>query len=87
MASAPVAVLRALRLALDHDAGGQVGDADGTVGPVDVLPARAGGAVGVDPEILVRDLDVDGLVHHGVDPNRGEARVAARAGVKGGDAD
>jgi hypothetical protein len=40
--------LRALVLALDDDAGGKVGDADGGVGLVDVLAAGTGGAVGVD---------------------------------------
>ena len=50
--------LRALVLALDDDARGPVGDPHGRVGLVDVLAARAAGAVGVDLEVLVVDLDV-----------------------------
>src|SRR5690606_11242995 len=55
-----VLVLAALVLALDDDAGGQVGDADGRVGLVDVLAAGAGGAEGVHPDVGVAHLD---LVH------------------------
>jgi hypothetical protein len=47
-----VLVLRALVLALDHDAGRQVGDADRRIGLVDVLAAGAGGAEGVDAQVL-----------------------------------
>jgi hypothetical protein len=43
-----VLVLAALVLALDHDAGRQVGDADRRLGLVDVLAAGAGGTVGVE---------------------------------------
>ena len=43
-----VAVLRAVVLAGGDDAGRQVGDAHGRIGPVDVLAARTRGAVGVD---------------------------------------
>jgi hypothetical protein len=38
-------------LALGHDAGGQVGDAHGRVGLVDVLAAGAAGAEGVDAQV------------------------------------
>ncbi len=57
-----VLVLRALFLALDHDAAGQVGDAYGRVGLVDVLAACPGGAVGIDSQIGRVDLDGDLLV-------------------------
>src|SRR5690606_27598293 len=52
-----VLVLRALFLAFDHDAGGQVGDADGRFGLVDVLATGAGGAIGVHAQVGRVDLD------------------------------
>ena len=54
-------MLRPLVLARDDDAGRQVRDADGGIGDVDVLSARAAGPVRVDAEILVLDLEVDVL--------------------------
>src|SRR3990172_1501992 len=54
-----VFVLRALVLAGGHDPGGQVGDADGGVGHVDVLPAVPPGPERIDPEVLLLDLDLD----------------------------
>ena len=51
--------LRLLVLLRHHDAARKVGDADGGVGGVDALAARAARAEGVDPQILVVDLDVD----------------------------
>src|SRR5262249_8407957 len=59
--------LRALVLALHDDAGGDVGDAHGRVGLVDVLAAGAGGAVGVDAQVGVVDLDLDTLVDQRAD--------------------
>ena len=61
----PVLVLRALVLALHHDAGRDVGQAHGGVGLVHVLPARAARAVGVDAQVLLLDLDLDGVVELG----------------------
>src|SRR5690606_13105692 len=52
-----VGVLAAFGLGLDHDAGGQVGDADGRVGLVDVLAAGARGAEGVDAQVGRVHLD------------------------------
>ena len=54
-----ILVLRALVLAFDHDAGGQMGDANRRVGLVDVLAAGAGGAIGIDAQI--RRIQVDGF--------------------------
>src|SRR5438093_3154870 len=51
--------LALLVLALDHEVGGQVGDAHGAVGRVDALAARPLRAEHVDPEVLVFDLHVD----------------------------
>ncbi len=82
-----VLVLGALVLALDDDPGGDVGDADGGVGRVDVLAALAAGPVGVDLEIVGADGDLDVVVDFGVDEDGGEGGVAALGGVVGGDAD
>src|SRR5690606_36788618 len=49
--------LAAFGLGLDHDAGGQVRDADGRVGLVDVLAAGARGAEGVDVQVGRVHLD------------------------------
>ena len=43
-------------MALDDDADGLVGDADGRSGLVDVLAAGSAGAVGVDTDVLLLDL-------------------------------
>src|SRR5882724_9114560 len=81
-----VAVLGAVLLRLDHDAGGDVGDADRALGLVDMLAAGAARAHGVDAEVAFLDLDIDILVHHRVDPGRGEAGVATGLTVVGRDA-
>ena len=70
-----VLVLRPLVLAFDHDAGGQVGDADRRVGLVDVLAAGARGAIGVDAQVRGVDLDGFDLLELGQD------RDGARRGV------
>jgi hypothetical protein len=58
----PVADLAALVLAGDNESTRKVGDADRGIGHVDVLSSRPAGAVGVDAEILVLDLDLDVVV-------------------------
>src|SRR5690606_35228578 len=80
-----VLVLRAVILAGDDDAGGDVGDTHRRIGGVDVLPARAGGAVGVDLEVAFLDVDLDIVVDHRVDPHRREAGVPPRGAVVGRD--
>ena len=82
----PVLVLRALVLAGDDDAGGQVRDAHRRIGLVDVLAAGAARAVGVDAQILVADLDLDLVLDLRVDEDGGERGVPARVGVERGDA-
>ena len=54
-----VLVLRALVLHEDHHAARQMRDADGGLGLVDVLAARALGAHRVDLEVRLVDVDVD----------------------------
>jgi hypothetical protein len=62
-------VLGTLVLALDDDAGRDVGDADGRVRGVDMLAALAARAVGVDLDIVWVDADLDVLVDFGADEN------------------
>src|SRR5699024_2821087 len=73
----PVLQLGLLVLHRDHDAGGLVGDPHGRVGGIHALPARSGGTVDVDAQIVRRDLDLAGVLHfrehqypgrRGVDP-------------------
>src|SRR6185503_19764313 len=63
-----------------------VGDADRRVGDVDVLAAGARGAVGVDAQVLVDDVDLDVVVDLGIDVHRGVRGVAALGGVVRADA-
>ena len=56
-----VLVLGTAVLHHDHDAGRDVGDADRRFGLVDVLAAGALRAHGLDPQIIVLDVDVDFL--------------------------
>src|SRR5579872_2287083 len=64
-----VLVLRALVLAGDHDSGRNVRDPDCTIGGIDMLPAGAGRTVGVDPQFLFLDFDVNVVVDLGIDPD------------------
>ena len=74
-----VAVLAALVLHGDDDTRRQVSQAHRGIGLVDVLPARAGRAVDVDPQILVVDLHLDfaRLGQHGDRRRRGMDAPAA----------
>src|SRR5205807_1302234 len=82
----PILDLLSFSLTMNHDAARHVGDADRAVGLVDVLPAGSGGAIGVDAQILVLDLDFDLLVDDRIDPDRGKARMPPRVRVEGRDA-
>ena len=78
-----VLVLAAVILAFHHDAGRQVGDAHGRIGLVDVLSARARGAVGVDAQVGRVDVDVFhfiGFRHH---RHRAGGRVDAALRFRG----
>ena len=79
--------LRALVLALHDDAGRLVGDAHGRVGLVDVLAAGARGAVGVDLQVVVVDLDVARLLDDRRDLDARERRLAPVGGVERAEAD
>ena len=69
--------LRLLVLHRHDGAGRKVGEAHGGVGRVDRLAAGAGRAEHVDAEVVLGDLDLDGLVQQRDDLDRGEARSAA----------
>ena len=79
-----VAVLRALVLAGNHDPRGQVGDADGRIGDVDVLAALPARPKGVDAQVVLVHLDLDAVVQVRKSGYRSERGVAAVLGVEGG---
>ena len=79
-------MLRALVLAGDDDVGGKMGKPHGGIGFIDVLPARAAGAIGIDAQIGLVDLDFDVVVHLGINEHRSERSVTPRVGVERRDA-
>ena len=72
-----VFVLRAAVLALDHNAGWQVGEAHRRIGLVDMLPAGAGSAEGINPHVRRIDDDITGFIGFGHDRHRGGGGVDA----------
>src|SRR5207244_8020019 len=74
--------LRALVLALHHDARGAVRDAHRRVGLVDVLAAGARRAVRVDLQVVGIDDDLRGVLDHRRDLDAREARLAPVGGVE-----
>jgi hypothetical protein len=81
-----VGALGALVLALDDDAGRAVRDPYGGVGLVDVLPAGTGGAVGVDLQVVLVDLDVAALLDDRGHLDAGERGLTAVGRVEGREA-
>src|SRR6185312_15389379 len=81
----PVLDLAALVLAGHHDPGGQVGDPDRRVGGVDALAAGTAGPVHVDPQFVVRDVDVVGPLHYRDHVHARERGLAAALVVVLGD--
>ena len=79
-------MLGAAGLARHDGIGRDVGQADGRVGLVDVLAARARGPVGVGAHVRRIDVDLDRIVDHGGHPDRGERGVTLGGGVIGADA-
>ena len=75
MARSLILVLRALVLATGDQAGGDVGDAHGGVGGVDVLSALAAGAVGIDADVFRLDDDFDAVVDFRRDEDAGKRSV------------
>ena len=81
-----VLVLAALVLTLHDDAGRDVGDAHRRIGGVDVLPASARRAIGVDAQVAFVIVDLDIVIDHRIDPNAGKRGVAAGGAVIRADA-
>src|SRR2546421_4502944 len=79
-----VAVLRAIILALYHDARRQMRDAHRRVGLVDVLASGSRRAVGIDAQIGGIDLDLDVFVDLRIDEDAREGGVAARGRIEKG---
>ena len=77
-----VLVLRTLGLAGHRDIGGNMRDAHGAFGLVDMLAARAAGTIDVNAHVFFRHLDIDGLVNHRIDGDAGERGVPPRCGIK-----
>ena len=77
-----VAMLRAIVLALDDDAGGEMRHPHRRIGLVDVLSAGAAGAEGVDAEVGRIDLDLDRFVDFGIDEHARERRVPSIARIE-----
>src|ERR1051326_7501719 len=82
-----VLVLRTLVLALDDDAGGDVGHAHSRLRAIHVLAAGAAGAEDVDAKVFGLDIDVDVVFDLRVDEDGREGSMASRVGVEGRDAD
>src|ERR1700722_7323260 len=77
-----ILVLAAFVLTLDHGVGRQVGDADRGFHFVDVLPAVAAGAEGVNAQVVGLDVDFDAVVNFGNDEGGRKGSVAARGLVE-----
>ena len=73
-----VLVLGAFVLAGNDDAGGNVRQAHGGIGLVDVLAARAAGTIGIHAQVFVFNLDVDVFINDGRHGDRAETGVPAR---------
>ena len=82
-----VAMLRAVILTLHHDVGRDMGDADCGVRLVDVLTPGSRGAVGVNPKVLVLDLDLDIVINHRINPGAGKTGMTTGRAVIGGNTD
>ena len=78
-------MLAALVLALNNDVGRDMRDPDSAVGRVDVLPARARRAIGIDAQVAFNNIDVDILVDDRIDPDAGKARLALVAAAERAD--
>src|SRR6266404_458373 len=74
--------LRPLRLRADYCTRRKVRDTHGGARLIHVLAAGSRGAINVDPQILVANLDVDLLVHDRVDEYRRKARMPPRIRIE-----
>ena len=78
-------MLRTFFLHHHHNAARQMGDADRRLRFVDMLAAGAAGAHGLDPQVLVLELDVD-ILHLGQHGDRDGRGVNAAGGLGHGHA-
>ena len=62
-------------------------DPDRTVGLVDVLAAGAGRAIGIHLQVGRVDLDLNGVIHHRIDPDAGKTGLPPGVGIERADAD
>ena len=81
-----VLVLGPARLTGHHGIGRNMRQADGRIRLVDMLSARARGAVGVGAHVRGINVDLDGVIHHRRDADRGEGGVPLGCRVIGADA-
>ena len=79
-------MLRTLVLTLDDEPRGQMRNADGRVGDIDVLAAGAARPERVDAEILVLNLEIDVVRQFGPHEDRRERRVTPRGLIERRDA-
>ena len=63
-------MLRALVLTLNDNPAGNMGNAHGGIGRVDVLAAGASRSIGVNAQILFVDVNFDVFVDFGIDKKR-----------------
>ena len=75
-------MLRALGLALHHNARGTVGETHRRIGLVDVLTPGATGAIGIHAQVRRVDLDVDAVVDLRRDEHRGKRGMAPIARIE-----
>src|SRR5690606_12637671 len=78
--------LAALVLTRHDDAGRQVRDAYRGARLVDVLAARARGAVHVDAQVALVDVDLDRVIDDGIDEHAGERGVTPALRIERRDA-
>src|SRR5438270_1596908 len=82
-----VLVLRALVLATRDQPGGDVRNAHGRVGGIDMLPTLAAGAVSVSANVLRLDDDLDAVVNFGRNEHAGEGSMPPLGLIEGRYAD
>ena len=68
----PVAMLGTIRLALNHNPGRIMRNANGGISPIDMLTTGTAGPVGIHAQIRRVDFDCDVLVHLRIGKNRGK---------------
>ena len=65
-----IAMLGSFILALHDNAGRQMGNPNGRIGLVDMLPTGAAGSVSINPQVFIDNVNLDGIVKLGHDHDR-----------------